>query len=212
MKSRRLTFRQILLLALLYGSFALLIQASYVWTAWNTKGRLPPRGGRYFFSRVEIPGPRFLQNDPRWGDDPLGPSDSTLGAEGCAVTSAAMVLASYGIDTDPKRLNQFLIEHDGYTPRGWVYWEAAAAIAPDRAKHVYEDLPTYHLMDENIANGNPVIVRLRLAHGTMHFVVLAGKQGFDYLVRDPAGGRTDLYPLSQRGSNIEGLRYYRKLQ
>jgi hypothetical protein len=212
MKSRGLTFRQAWQLMLLYGSFALLAYSSSVWDRWNTKGKLPPRGGRYFFTRVEIPGPRFLQNDPRWGHDPLGPSDSTLGAEGCAVTSAAMVLASYGIDTDPQRLNQFLIEHDGYTPRGWVYWEAAATIAPERVRHIYEDLPTYRLMDENIARGNPVIVRLRLAHGTTHFVVLAGKKGFDYLVRDPAGGRTDLYPLSERGSNIEGLRFYEKLR
>lgn len=212
MKTRGLTVRQILQFTLLFGTFALIIHSAGVWERWNTKGKLPPRGGRYFFSRVEISGPRFLQNDPRWGGDPLGPAPSTLGAEGCAVSSAAMVLASYGIDTDPGRLNQFLIEHDGYTPQGWLYWEAAAALAPDRARHVYEDRPTYHLMDANIARGNPVIVRLRVRGGTTHFVVLAGKQGFDYLVRDPAGGRTELYPLRERGSDIEALRYYEKLR
>jgi hypothetical protein len=79
-------------------------------------------------------------------------------------------------------------------------------------RHEYEDRPTYYLMDENIAAGNPVIVRLRLAGGTTHFVVLAGKQGFDYLVRDPAGGRTELYPLRERGSDIEALRFYKKLR
>ena len=30
-----------------------------------------------------------------------------------------------------------------------------------------------------------MIVRVRLASGITHFVVIAGKDGFDYLVRDP---------------------------
>jgi hypothetical protein len=211
MKSRGINFRQALQLTLLLGIFALIIHAAGVWERWNTKGKLPPHGGRYFFSRVEIPGPRFLQNDPRWGDDRLGPADSTLGAEGCAVSSAAMVLASYGIDTDPGRLNRFLLEHGGFTPRGWMEWSVAATLAPERVQHVYEDSPTYHLIDANIALGNPVIVRVRLANGVTHFVVLAGKEGYDYLVRDPAGGRKELYPLRELGRDIEALRYYRKL-
>ena len=213
MNPRGLRLRQILQLTLLFGTFALLIYSAGVWDRWNTKGKLAPRGGRYFFSRVEIAGPLFLQNDPRWGGDPLGPSDDTLGSAGCAVSSAAMVLASYGIDTDPQRLNQFLTAHDGYSPRGWLFWEAAAALAPERVRHVYEDLPTYHLLDENIANGNPVIVRLRMPSGITHFVVLAGKEGFDYLVRDPAfGGKKGLYPLREFGSPIEALRFYKKLR
>ena len=58
--------------------------AAGVWERWNTKGKLAPEGGRYFFTRVEIPGPTFRQNDPQWGDDRLGPTEGTLGAEGCA--------------------------------------------------------------------------------------------------------------------------------
>jgi hypothetical protein len=197
---------------LFLGFFALLHQAALVWHAWNEKGALDPAGGRYFFRRVELPVPLFRQNDPRWGRDRLGPTENTLGAEGCAVASAAMVLATYGIDTDPQRLNRFVTEQDGYTPRGWIYWEKAAALAPDRVEHVYEDLPTYYLMDRNIADGNPLIVRVRLACGMTHFVVIAGKDGFDYLVRDPGGGASKgLYPLRELGSKIEALRFYRKL-
>ncbi len=199
------------LLALL-GTFALIIHAAGVWEGWNTKAALAPAGGRYFFQRVELPVPLFRQNDPRWGRDRLGPTEASLGAEGCALTSAAMVLASYGIDTDPQRLNRFVTDHDGFTPQGWLYWEAAAALAPDRVRHVYEDLPTYRLIDTQLATGNPVIVRLRALSGTTHFVVLAGKEGYDYLVRDPgAGAGKGLYPLREFGSPIEALRFYRKL-
>ena len=66
--------------------------------------------------------PLFRQNDGRWGRDPLGPTDGTVGAEGCALSSAAMILAYYGIDTDPQRLNWYLNETGGYTPEWDHEW------------------------------------------------------------------------------------------
>ena len=59
---------------------------------------IPSTGGKYFDSRVEIPVPAFAQDDPRWANVRIGPSTDTLGDEGCAVTSAAMVAAFYGIN------------------------------------------------------------------------------------------------------------------
>src|SRR5437879_8917284 len=67
------------------------------------KRRVSPRGGLYFFHRVELAVPQWRQADPLWHNDQLGWSNGTLGAEGCAVASAAMVLNFYGIDTDPQR-------------------------------------------------------------------------------------------------------------
>lgn len=204
--------QKLALLVLLFGTFAAIIQSAYVWDRWNTKAQLAPSGGRYFFTRVELNVPLFRQADERWRSDPLGPTANTLGAEGCAVTSTAMVLASYGLDTDPGRLNALLKTNDGYTPQGWIYWEKAAELAPDRVRHIYEDLPTYHLIDRNLARGNPVIVRLRYPSGITHFVVLAGKQGYDYLTRDPgAGAAKGLYRLREFGSKIEALRFYERL-
>jgi hypothetical protein len=182
---------------------------------WNWKRPLSPRGGRYFFHRVELPVPSFRQSDERWSDDPLGgvPDNGTLGGQGCAVAAAAMVFKFYGIETDPQQLNWFLTAVDGYTERGWLYWDRAAWLAPDRLRHVYEDLPSYQLIDSNLAHGNPVIVRVRLASGITHFVVVAGKNGFDYLVRDPGGGAAKgFYPLRQLKSDIEALRFYQPLR
>jgi hypothetical protein len=181
---------------------------------WNWKRPLSPRGGRYFFHRVELAVPSFRQSDERWSDDPLGgvPDNGTLGGQGCAVAAAAMVFKFYGVETDPQQLNWFLTAVDGYTERGWLYWDRAAWLAPNRLRHVYEDLPSYQLIDSNLAHGNPVIVRLRLANGITHFVVVAGKDGFDYLVRDPGGGAAKgFYPLRQLSSDIEALRFYQQL-
>ena len=199
------------LLAVLFATFAALIGYAHLQQVWAQKGQLAPHGGRYFFPRVELPVPSFRQGDERWRSDLLGPTENTLGAEGCAVASAAMVLASYGIDTDPQRLNAYLKTNGGFTPQGWLYWEKAAELGDGHVRHAYEDLPSYELIDRNLAHGNPVIVRLRLPSGITHFVVLAGKDGFDYLTRDPgAGAAKGLYPLREFGSPIEALRFYEK--
>jgi hypothetical protein len=169
-------------------------------------------GGLFFISRVVLPVQRFAQSDPRWADDPLGPTSASLGAEGCAVTSAAMVLSFYGIDTDPSRLNEFLTKHEGYTPQGWLFWEKAADYSPGVARHAYEDLPSYYLIDSNLVRGNPVIVRIHLPNAVTHFVVITGKQGFDYLVQDPASrGASGVYPLRNLTEQIEALRFYERL-
>lgn len=199
---------------LVVSAIFILVAAAGVRIDWTWKRPLRPWGGRYFFHRVELPVPSFRQADRRWHGDPIGgvEENGTLGSVGCAVAAAAMVFKSYGIDTDPQQLNWFLTYVGGYTEQGWLYWERAAWWAPDRVRHVYEDLPSYQLMDSNLAHNNPVIVRVRLSNGITHFVVVAGKSGFDYLVRDPGAGATKgYYPLRELNSKIEALRFYEPL-
>src|SRR6476646_4365322 len=113
-----------------------------------------------------------------------------------------MVFKSYGIDVDPQQLNWFLTATDGFTEQGWLHWDRAAWFAPNRVRHVYEDLPSYQLIDSNLSHGNPVIVRVRLGSGITHFVVIAGKG---------AGAARGLYPLRELGSDIEALRFYQPI-
>lgn len=209
-----MTARRILSLVLL---FLLVFVAWTGWwlTDWLSRRPIDPSGGLYFPSRYVLSVPQFLQEDPRWGQDQLASTPSTVGGEGCAVSSAAMVLASYGVDVDPGRLNKFLTQlPGGYTPEGWIYWEKAAEFAPDFAAKLlphYEDKPSYFLIDWNLIEGNPVIIRLRYPSGVTHFVVICGKDGYDYLIRDPGrGGVKGVYPLKDFGGPIEALRFYRK--
>lgn len=181
----------------------------FAWACWSRLERLSPSGGLYFPWRVELSAPSFAQTDPRWGADLLGSTERTLAAEGCAVTSAAMALGSYGIDVDPKRLNAFLKNNGGFTEQGWIYWECAAEFLPGRVWHAYEDLPSYRLIDCNLLRKNPVIVRIRRPAGGTHFVLIVGKDGFEYLALDPgSGGR--MVRLSQLESPVEALRFYEK--
>ena len=43
-----------------------------------------------------------------------------------------MVLKSYGVDTDPQRLNAYLTKNKGYVGSGWLVWEQAAALSGGR--------------------------------------------------------------------------------
>lgn len=122
-----------------------------------------------------------------------------------------MVLSHYGMDVDPRRLNRFLTQNNGYEGRGWLRWESAAEFFSGMVEKAYEDLPSHALIDWNLLCGNPVIVRIRRPDGITHFVVIVGKRGFDYLIRDPSGaGGGRVYPLKELGVPIEALRYYRR--
>ena len=173
---------------------------------------LAPSGGKFFEKTVLINVPHFLQDDPRWGANLLGPSTTeTLGSHGCAVSSCAMVLASYGVDTDPQRLNDFMNLNNGFTPEAWIEWKIAVQLDPDRVEFKYEADPSYKRIDENLERGNPVIVRLGYPppRHTNHFVVICGKTGYDYLIMDPgSSGKENAYPLSETGAKIDALRYF----
>jgi hypothetical protein len=56
----------------------------------------------------------FSQRDPRWRDMTLGTGERTIGQAGCLITSVAALLATWGQDTDPARLNEYLVAHHGY--------------------------------------------------------------------------------------------------
>ena len=124
--------------AVVVVSVVLMVAATVAGVAWMVRDyrqkkewsqlqkKLPASGGRYVSRRVVIEIPGFRQGDARWSGDRLGPSDDTLGSAGCAVSSTAMVLAGYGVETDPQRLNDFLTANGGYTPQGWLKWEVAA--------------------------------------------------------------------------------------
>lgn len=197
-------------------AFLILIGALGVLTfLWFHKAPVSGSGGLPLWVRVKPEVPSFLQNDPRWAENSLGPSDGTLGGEGCAVASAAMTLAARGIDVDPGRLNEFLTKTEGgYTPQGWIYWEKAAEFDPAFTGSLlphYEDLPSYFLIDWNLLQGNPVIARMRYPNGITHFVVICGKEGLDYVIRDPgSGGVKGVYPFREVADSIEAIRFYKQ--
>jgi hypothetical protein len=126
------------------------------------------------------------------------------------VTSAAMVAAFYGIKTDPEQLNAFLTRTGGFSDDGLIHWSRVPTIAPAHLKLAYNGGPSYELIDSNLLARNPVIVLFPLPHGGYHFVVIVGKEGWDYLIRDPAASPfRSAYPLRRRTDQITGLCFFR---
>ncbi len=187
-----------------------LLACGWVVRGLTARGVIASSGGIYFIRPVAINVPPFRQGDPRWHDDHLGNTADTLAETGCALTCAAMVLKFYGAQTDPRSLNAYLTARGGYVGAGYIVWEKAAKVGWN-VKKAYENLPSYWRIDHQLMKGNPVIARIHLPGGSMHFVVIAGKRGFDYLILDPgAGWNRGLYPLREITPRIDGLRYYRQ--
>ncbi len=195
--------------ALLGAALLLVLWGGLFVYFWKRTGPTASSGGLWFPREVLLAVPAYAQNDPRWGDDFLGPTPGRLGNEGCALTAAAMVMGYYGIGVDPHFLNLFLTESGGYTPEGWLEWEGPPELHPGRVQKVYEGPPSAYLLDRNLWRGTPSIVRLRTRGGTTHFVVVVGKRGFDYLILDPgAGFRKGVYPLRELTPRVDALRFY----
>ena len=56
----------------------------------------------------------YSQRDPRWADERLGTGELSIGQVGCLVSAAASMLASWGVATDPHRLNEFVLRTFGF--------------------------------------------------------------------------------------------------
>ena len=140
-----------------------------------------------------LPVPYFNQCDSRWSSDQLGGDGPTICSQGCALTSAAMVMAYYGVDTDPQRLND-AIGRDGYDATYRIYWSAVRNTCHDETNQI-EYSPGTVGFDTTVLNnhldaGHPVIVYVYCpGYGGYyggHFVVVTGRSDGTYYINDPA--------------------------
>lgn len=181
----------------------------------------------------EIEVPWFGQLDDAWGDEGLGDSRSiSIADNGCALTSTAMVLNFYGVKTDPRKLNKWLLENNGYD-RGWdddsgeylgkvrMIWDAVTSGHKEVSlfrRYDFTALPAdLYLIRGYLDGGIPVIAEVLRPGGIPHFVVLTGYSGDDFLIRDPLDSTvrylSEAYKISDsHGSgasrNIFGIRIF----
>ncbi len=170
----------------------------------------------------------------RWGEKFLGTSRIiTIHTHGCALTAAAMVLDYYNVRTNPGRLNEWLVDHNGFDD-GWdddsgeylgkvrILWQVPAENLDEIASYSrvdFRNTPADPDMIRTLLNeGIPVIAEVVRPGGIPHFVVIYGYKGEEFLIRDPLDENTrylsEQYNISDSygsGSerNILGLRIYR---
>jgi len=154
--------------------------------------------------------PIYLQNDPRWKDDTMGHSEQTLGEAGCFVSSVSMALAHYRIDLNPKQLNQLLNANQGYTEQGWVKWKVVTKMTDGQIRFYVPNHPGFTEIDAALTNQEPVLAKIRLYGLFTHWVLIVGKDGQEYLVKDPLGDGKSLDKLSQFKSKVYAIRVIKK--
>jgi hypothetical protein len=147
------------------------------------------------------------QND--YGDT-MRTCNNTIANVGCAITSSAMVLKYFGVNTDPPALNRCM----GNCACPICNWGTVASSCSE-GKVSWGGAPgfSYSTIDSDLAAGRPVIVYLTRP-GNMHFVVVTGGGGQTpggYSINDPSRYnplRQTLSPYTNEGWSLSGLRRY----
>lgn len=127
----------------------------------------------------------FSQNDPRWKNDAIGVSNSSINDYGCALTSVAMVFRYHGIDITPKVLaRQPIFVRDLISwPTQWRFLDLNYNSFHKSGGLEQSD---WNRIDQEIAAGNPVIVFIRaIGRNAGHYVVIHSKDSRGYIVHDP---------------------------
>ncbi len=168
---------------------------------------IPARGGEALKLVIAEATPHHGQGDPAWSGERIGGSGETIGAVGCTLCCVSMALEHFGIGAgDPSRLNASLIDGGGYTERGWILWSTVERVAADRVAVTVHRSPSHRRIDADLKAGRLVLVKFHLPGGIPHWVLICGKQGDDYLVKDPAFRDAGLVALSTRTSSIHAIR------
>lgn len=168
-----------------------------------------------YFSNIIPTFPYLSQKDPLWASQEYDSASrwANPGANngidrwGCAITSVAMILQNYGVQTptgeavDPQKLNDWLkIQPDGYIGNGLLNW-----LAITRYAKLSRDLghsPTSLEFTRSTYSATTSLPAILGESG--HFVVAHTDTGTDFSINDPSNvSRTTLAKSSDiRTSNV----------
>jgi hypothetical protein len=134
----------------------------------------------------------LYQNDPKWKNVKLGnQNQETIGTWGCLLTSLTMVANGFGYNETPETLNRKLKSVEGF--QGALVKPAVLPnVCPGVRYKGYqpcENAPApMAQVDAALAAGMPIIVQVDWSPKAglqTHWVVLYGKEGDRYLMKDP---------------------------
>jgi uncharacterized protein YvpB len=129
--------------------------------------------------------PVIGQQDQAWGGAPLGTSPTdTVASSGCAVTAVTMMLAYYGINTDPGTLNAWLTANGGYFGDDDLLWAAVNQYTNNQVVFTGWYGSDVSLIKAELDVGHPVIAEVQL-DGNQHFVLILGYTGNSFQINDP---------------------------
>ncbi|MEF3273101.1 MAG: carboxypeptidase regulatory-like domain-containing protein [Chloroflexus sp.] len=142
--------------------------------------------------------PFFTQLDWRWGSQRMPNCNDTIANIGCALTSLAMLLNSYGASTDPGTLNRCL----GSTVACPLYWGHPNVRACSGNRVSFKEWPSfsYAKLESALRDGPVILELLNRSTRNMHFVVVfsgSGSNPDNYVAHDPGRLNGANKPLSE---------------
>jgi peptidoglycan hydrolase CwlO-like protein len=120
----------------------------------------------------------YSQRDSQWGLMHLGNSSYTIASSGCLVTSVAMISTHYGKSLTPAQI----ASSSAFAGGDLSYTINVNGVTVSRNPVCSSS----SCLDSELANGKPVIVRLRAANSAgTHFIVILEKKDGQYIMHDP---------------------------
>ncbi|WP_306819200.1 transglycosylase SLT domain-containing protein [Archangium lipolyticum] len=152
--------------------------------------------------------PMYRQGDSDWGSRTLG-SGSTVAAQGCAMTAAAMAVSKIsGKVINPGELDRHLDKNGGYSGNAIIWDKAAKAAGLGASKQAW----SLDKINKQIDAGRPVVVGVDYKAGgdsktgTDHWITITGRGKQNgkpvYYANDPATGKQ--ITLSADGKQLKG--------
>lgn len=199
-----------------YAVYGLLIAVAAVAAfAWSTgtapEARAISSSGGVPLTATNTPAlPYQLQTDPAWAGETVGGSGEPLSSVGCTVCCVSMAFCQLGLETTPKELNSKLKQLDGYTGSGLLNWKAAEKASCNTIAIEIPSTPTHEAIDSAVQKGNPVLTKVLLWESVPHWVLIVGKDGTEYLVKNPLSQDKAIHRLSEFSKKIQSIRIARK--
>ena len=130
--------------------------------------------------------PHMFQVDPRWANEFLGNSRTTIGSAGCAMSSVSAMIAAKGVkidgqDANPHTLNQYLKTHGGYSG-DLIVWGAIKPLG----FNYQGQITNRDQMVKLFRGGSHLILNVQ---GGGHWVLATGVTDKGFMVMNP--GRRD---------------------
>ena len=120
-----------------------------------------------YLGSVSLYLPNFKQTDSRWADMTIGSSGKTFAQIGCATTAIAMLESHRtGRTVYPNEMAGQL----RYTPTGSVYWPSHYSVVTDGQNYLSG-------IYTRLTQGKPVLLGVKNAYGSQHWVVVTGFSG-----------------------------------
>lgn len=157
----------------------------------------------------------YRQNDPEWGEEPMGASRDTMKRSGCLVTCIAASLEMQTQREDaqfhltPGELNRQLTAQGVYDDNGNILWQPLREFLPEWEIETPEKVKA-EVVETLLAEGFYPIVKVKMpVSGANHWVLLLEARGGTYYCMDPLNGDGEPVPLSNFHDEVYALRYLR---